>query len=119
MGVQAVRLDWAPLKGRQCLLIVFFGRLTTDEAVRGGDLMKAEIEASTEPVTIVWDCREMTDYSARAFAAWKKRLGAVAGQVDLIRCVSTSSFMKLGASALGLSIGKSIKTVASLEALDF
>ncbi|MBW2459202.1 MAG: hypothetical protein JRI68_32190 [Deltaproteobacteria bacterium] len=119
MGAQAVRLHWAPLRGRQCLLIVFYGRLTTDEAVRGGDQMKAEVEASDEPVTIVWDCREMTNYSARAFVAWKTRLGAIAGQVDLIRCVSTSSFIKLGASALGLAIGKSIKTVASLEALDF
>ena len=114
-----MRVHWTSIKGRRCLLIEFNGCLSTEEAVRGGDAMRAEIQACAEPVTIVWDCRMMENYTVKAFEAWRQRLSAVAAQVDQIHCVTVSTFIKLGASALGLAIRKSIKTAPSLESLDF
>lgn len=111
-------MRWTSIRGRQCLLIEFYGRLTSQEAVRGGDEMKAEIEAAEGAVTIVWDCRQMASYEAMAFAAWKQRLSRVANLVDEIHCVTESSFIRLGASALGMAIRKSIKIAPSLEELE-
>jgi hypothetical protein len=119
MGVPVVGIRWTKIKGRRCLLIEFNGELTREGAVRGGDAMKAQVTAASEPVTIVWDCRNMDNYTVKAFEAWRQRLSAIAGQVDQIHCVTASTFIKLGASALGLPISKSIKTAPSFEDLSF
>ncbi len=102
------QLAWKTLAGRRCLAVRFPKKLDETTAGELIDRVVAEVEGSPRPVPLIWDCRGMESYTPQAFAAWRRRLPAIASNLDGICCLTDSTFIRMGARALGLALKMNI-----------
>jgi hypothetical protein len=107
---QTVTVGWKDLAGKKVLVVDFGRELDVEQATRAAEEMVAEAQKAPEPVVIVWDCSRMQSYTAKAFEVWRNKLRLIRDSVDTVHCVTSSTFIRAGAVALGLSLGSRMKT---------
>ncbi len=109
----AGQLSWKTIDGHRCLAVLFPETLDEVMAEELVQRVVGELEAVGRPVQLIWDCRWMRSYSPQAFAVWRDRLPALSSRLEGICCLTNSTFIRMGARALGLAIKMNITACAS------
>jgi hypothetical protein len=115
----ALSIEWVIIKGIRCLKFTFSGLLSCQTATRKVEEWRRvfDAEAGTK-VTLVFDCKEMTDYEPFARIVFQKAIAELKPQINGIWVISTSKVIIAGAAIMGLFASFPIKTVASTELIE-
>jgi len=105
-------VSWKVIGGRRCLVVLFPERVGTPTAEDLVQRLSIELEKVERPIPLVWDCRQMKSYSPQAFGVWRDRLPQLSSRLAGICCLTDSTFIRMGARALGLAIKMDITTCA-------
>lgn len=91
------------------LYVVFRGHLDLANGMRSAGLVKGNLERGERD--IVLDIRNMTGYDMSARQAWADALIPYKANISCIWVLGGSTFVRMGASALGLLIGVKFRLV--------
>lgn len=113
-AMKNLSVEWRKIGGLECLVFVFKGMLTYEEALRGVEEWKiAFASRSDQKITIVWHCLEMNNYEPMARNLWQKTLKEMGNQIGKIWLVSASPIINAGATLISLFTSYPIKAVRS------
>lgn len=114
VAMKNLSVEWRKIGGLECLVFVFKGMLTYEEALRGVEEWKiAFASRSDQKITIVWHCLEMNNYEPMARNLWQKTLKEMGHQIGKIWLVSASPIINAGATLISLFTSYPIKAVRS------
>ena len=114
------QIEWTKISGKQCLKFVFGETLTAQEAeVAIVEWRKVFQSRMDESVTLIWDCRKMTDYDSDARAQWIDAIKEMKSQIDTIWLISASAFIRTGASVMGFFANMQIKPISCESEIEF
>ncbi len=110
-----VAISWDQKKGKRFLKFLFQGSFTEAQAEPAIHKWKQEFEtlASDEKIDLIWNCLEMTKYSAGAAKLWKNAMSVLNPKIDQIWLVSSNTFIKMGAKTVTFLLPINLKVVAS------
>jgi phosphopantetheine adenylyltransferase len=107
------QIEWTKISGKQCLKFIFGEKLTAQEAeVAIAEWRKAFQSRMDGAIILIWDCRKMTDYDNDARAQWIEAIKEMKSQIDTIWLISTSGFIRTGASIMSFFVNMQIKPVS-------
>ena len=110
-----VRVLWKRLDGRDALVCYFPEHLTTAAAADAAGRIESLLANNRHgAVPFVWECSRMQNYDAEARAGWQRLLQDNREQIGTIHLVTTSALIKIGATALSMFTGITVKTWRSL-----
>jgi hypothetical protein len=104
--------QWESVQGQQCLVIVFAGHLSAEDAKTGARRMRQIVEAAPGPVRMIWDCTRMTGYDPEARTGWQAAIQAIRSKIAGIWLVSDSPTLRMGAFFVGTFSRIDVKAVA-------
>ena len=114
------KIAWQEKAGKRCLHFTFSGRLTEQDATSAIQAWRSAFAARMgEPVTLIWDCREMTGYDTAARIQWQQTLKELGGQIESIWLISSSRMIRMGASVMALFSSLNIRPVDSEDSIVF
>ena len=94
---------WSRQRKEPHLWFVFHGKFTTNDAEAGIEAWRGEfIALEGKSALLVWDCRKMEGYEAAARSKWMVTLKELKPQIIQIWLISHSSFIRMGASFMGM-----------------
>jgi len=100
---------------KRYLKFTFKGSLS--EEVAAGSISSWRSEFSKikagEKVDLIWDCLEMSKYSAKAAKMWKETMKELNDKVDCIWLISTNTFIRMGAKTITFLLPINLKVVSS------
>ena len=114
------KIEWQEKAGKKCLRFTFSGKLTEQDAASAIKAWRAAFAARMgEPITLIWDCHEMTGYDTGARTQWQQTLKELGDQIESIWLISSSRMIRMGASVMALFSSLNIKPVESEDAIVF
>lgn len=115
--IDQIIISWEQKSGKKYLKFSFKGSLT--EEVAGDSIMSWKREFSQvkagDKVDLIWDCLEMSKYSAKAAKMWKDTMKELNNKVDCIWLISTNTFIRMGAKTIIFLLPINLKVVSSEE----
>ena len=107
------QIEWTKISGKHCLKFIFGEKLTAQEAeVAIAEWRKAFQSRMDESIILIWDCSKMIDYDNDARAQWIDAIKEMKSQIDTIWLISTSAFIRTGASVMSFFVNMQIKPVS-------
>lgn len=108
------KIEWIQKSGKQCLRFTFGERLATKEAETAIIEWREAFERSiNNPITLIWDCRNMKGYDSNARTKWTDALKEMKSNIDTIWLITESSMIKMGASVMNMFVSLNIKIVSN------
>jgi hypothetical protein len=115
--MDTVNIKWKTINSKKVYVFEFEDTLTGEAAEKAIEKWNSDWKFLKGPVTIVWDCRNMTSYKPAAFNIWKKGLTNNKDKIAEIAVISNNPLINLGASSLGLFMRYKIKNIRDVSEL--
>ena len=113
MNVKNPIIETCRKSGKNCLKFTFGARITAREAAEAiVEWQKAFQSDENEPMTLIWDCRDMKAYESQARTQWTHALKKMKPQIEAIWLITNSPFIKMGASVMGMLSSLEINIVS-------
>jgi len=103
---------WFEKSGKQCLRFDFGEQLTESEA--GAAIIKwreAFESKKGQKIVLIWNCTGMRGYETGARTLWTSALKEMKSQIAQIWLISDSTFIRMGASVMGVFSSLDINSV--------
>lgn len=110
------KIEWCPIKGKECLKFTFLGTLTESEALDAIAKWKEMFSTKKEEKTvIIWQCLEMESYEPMARILWQGAIKELKNQIDKVWLVSDSIVIQAGAKIMAFFTTLDLRVVNSEE----
>lgn len=113
--INEVIISWKEVNNKKYLHFSFQGSFTEKEAtpaIKKWEESFHKIPTGTK-VDLIWNCLEMSRYSAGAAKLWKSAMSTMNPKIDTIWLISSNTFIRMGAKTVTFLLPINLKAVSS------
>lgn len=95
-------MAWRVVQGKRCLHLRFEGRFTLEDCREALRTLAGRFREEDPPITMVWECTEMTGFDTQAREAWGRFLRANRYKIAAIHLIADKVLIRTGGMGVGV-----------------
>lgn len=119
MNDNILSIERKDFNGKIVLYFTFHGLFSAQAALEGVETWKCYTKKSSVPFTIIWNCKDMSNYEPMARVYWQKAMTDMKETIDDIWLISNSALIRTGAKVLSLFTAFEINSVKEENEIAF